>query len=193
MSEREAIPLQSLAVRRAQVNDAAMLAELGARTFRESFGAENTPENMAAYLEIAFDVSLIARELADLRVTYLVGEIGNAAASYAMVREVDAPASVSGPSPLELVRFYVDRPWHGTGVARMMMDACDDEARRRGARTLWLGVWERNPRAIRFYEKCGFRDVGSHEFVLGEDVQTDRVMERAIPARHSKTRQQSRG
>ena len=193
MSEREAIPLQSLAVRRAQVNDAAMLAELGARTFRESFGAENTPENMAAYLEIAFDVSLIARELADLRVTYLVGEIGNAAASYAMVREVDAPASVSGPSPLELVRFYVDDPWHGTGVARMMMDACDDEARRRGARTLWLGVWERNPRAIRFYEKCGFRDVGSHEFVLGEDVQTDRVMERAIPARHSKTRQQSRG
>jgi ribosomal protein S18 acetylase RimI-like enzyme len=185
--------LEALVVRRAEAADAAMLARLGARTFLESFGAENTPENMAAYLAKAFDVGVITRELADPRVTYLVGEIGNSAASYAMVREVDAPPSVNGPSPLELVRFYVDRPWHGMGVARMMMDACDDEARRRGARTLWLGVWERNPRAIRFYEKCGFRDVGSHEFVLGDDVQTDRVMERAIPARRSETRHQSRG
>jgi ribosomal protein S18 acetylase RimI-like enzyme len=99
-----------------------------------------------------------------------------------MVHAVPAPPAVTGPAPLELVRFYVDRPWHGSGVARAMMSACDDEARRRGARTLWLGVWEHNPRAIRFYEKCGFVDVGSHKFVLGDDEQTDRLMARPIPA-----------
>jgi len=174
-----AVPVK---VRYAKPVDAEMLAQLGKRTFRESFGSENTPQNMALYLAKAFDVAAIAREISDPNVTYLVGEIDERPAAYAMVRLVEAPPSVTGPLPLELVRFYVDRPWHGAGVARTLMQACDDEARRRGARTLWLGVWERNPRAIRFYAKCDFRDVGSQTFVLGDDVQTDRVMVRPIPA-----------
>jgi ribosomal protein S18 acetylase RimI-like enzyme len=177
--EREAGVLR---VRRATPADAPMLAQLGARTFRESFGSENTPENMAAYLAKAFDVAVIARELADTDVTYLVADTTDRPVGYAMVRVVVAPPEVAGPAPLELVRFYVDRPWHGSGVARTLMSACDDEARRRRAGTLWLGVWERNPRAIRFYEKCGFRDVGSHTFILGDDEQTDRLMSRPIPA-----------
>jgi GNAT superfamily N-acetyltransferase len=78
------------------------------------------------------------------------------------------------------VRFYIDARWHGTGAARLLMHAVDDEARRRGARAVWLGVWERNPRAIRFYEKCGFRDVGTQRFLLGTDVQRDRVMLREL-------------
>jgi ribosomal protein S18 acetylase RimI-like enzyme len=84
---------------------------------------------------------------------------------------------------VEIVRFYVDRAWRGTGLAAALMDAAAEEARGRGARSLWLGVWERNPRAIRFYEKCGFRDVGSQDFVLGSDVQRDRVMARHLEAR----------
>ena len=174
--------LDSLVVRTASVADAAAIAEFGARTFDESFGRDNRAEDMAAYLTKAFDVSAVEAELSDSRVTYFVGEVGGRLAAYAMVRTGSAPASVTGQSPLELVRFYVDQPFHGSGIARAMMDACDAEARRRGARTLWLGVWERNPRAIRFYEKCGFRDVGSHGFVLGTDEQTDRLMARPIHA-----------
>jgi GNAT superfamily N-acetyltransferase len=169
-------------MRRANAADAELLARLGERTFRESFGSENTPQNMSLYLAKAFNLAAIASEISDPNVTYLVGEIDERPAAYAMVRIVEPPPSVTGPSPLELVRFYVDRPWHGAGVAWALMQACDDEARRRGARTLWLGVWERNPRAIRFYEKCGFRDVGSQTFVLGDDAQTDRVMARPITA-----------
>jgi ribosomal protein S18 acetylase RimI-like enzyme len=77
---------------------------------------------------------------------------------------------------VELARFYVDRPWHGRGVARELMDAARAAARNLGGRTFWLGVWEHNPRAIAFYAKCGFRDVGSHKFLVGSDLQTDRVM-----------------
>ena len=171
-----------LRMRRANAGDAKMLARLGERTFRDTFGSQNTPENLALYLAKAFDVLVVEREIADPNVTYLVGEIDDRPAAYAMVRKVPAPLSVTGPSPLELVRFYVDRPWHGAGVARTLMQACDDEARRRGARTLWLGVWEKNPRAIRFYEKCDFRDVGSQTFMVGDDAQNDRVMVRPIPA-----------
>ena len=73
-------------------------------------------------------------------------------------------------------RFYVDKPWHGQGLARSLMDAAEKAARARGAREFWLGVWERNERAQAFYRKCGFRKVGTQIFVVGTDPQTDNVM-----------------
>jgi ribosomal protein S18 acetylase RimI-like enzyme len=81
---------------------------------------------------------------------------------------------------MEVVRFYVDRPWHGRGVAHQLMAAAADAAQAAGARTLWLGVWERNPRAIAFYRKCGFEDVGTQIFVLGADHQQDLVLARSL-------------
>jgi len=81
---------------------------------------------------------------------------------------------------VEVWRFYVDRAWHGAGVARPLMDAALEAARELGAGSVWLSVWERNPRAIAFYTKCGFRDVGSKLFIVGSDRQTDRVMAREI-------------
>jgi ribosomal protein S18 acetylase RimI-like enzyme len=88
---------------------------------------------------------------------------------------------VIGEAPLELWRFYVARPWHGRGIAQALMSHVNAEAHRRGARTLWLGVWERNERAKAFYRKTGFTDVGSHLFMVGEDAQSDRIMVRPIP------------
>lgn len=85
-----------------------------------------------------------------------------------------------GPAPLELKRLYVARAWHGRGVAQALMNAVLDAARARGAKTLWLGVWERNPRAVAFYEKYGFTRVGEHSFILGSDVQTDWVLARPL-------------
>jgi ribosomal protein S18 acetylase RimI-like enzyme len=88
--------------------------------------------------------------------------------------------TVEGPAPLELKRLYVARAWHGRGVAQALMDAALDAARARGARTLWLGVWERNPRAVAFYGKYGFTRVGEHTFLLGADPQTDWVLARPL-------------
>ena len=87
---------------------------------------------------------------------------------------------MTGPAPLELKRLYVAAAWHGRGVAQALMDAALMAARTCGARTLWLGVWERNPRAAAFYAKHGFRRVGEHTFVLGEDVQTDWLLARPL-------------
>ena len=86
------------------------------------------------------------------------------------------PDCVTGPEPIELWRFYVDRPWHGRGIAQALMERVKAAARERGAKTLWLGVWERNDRARAFYAKCGFADAGEHIFLFGTDPQTDRVM-----------------
>src|SRR5436305_271799 len=81
------------------------------------------------------------------------------------------------PAPVELARFYVAHAWHGRGIAQALMDAVKNAAEVLGGKTLWLGVWERNARAIAFYEKCGFRTVGSHPFLVGSDLQTDLVMQ----------------
>jgi ribosomal protein S18 acetylase RimI-like enzyme len=88
---------------------------------------------------------------------------------------------VTGAAPVEIQRFYVDRAHHGHGVAATLMAQCTHVAESRGARTRWLAVWERNARAIRFYEKIGFVDAGVHTFQLGNDLQHDRVMMRTLP------------
>lgn len=170
----------SVVVRLAGPADAAWLAALAERTFRETYTEFNTPENMEAYVAEHFGPDRQAAELRDPAMVTLVVEANREAAGYAQLARGPAPSSVAGPAPMELVRFYVDRPWHGRGLAQTLMAATVDTARLAGARTLWLGVWERNGRAIAFYRKCGFEDVGTHTFVLGTDHQRDRVLVRQL-------------
>jgi diamine N-acetyltransferase len=170
----------SVRVRPAGPADAAWLAALAERTFRETYTAHNTPENMERYVAAHFGPGRQAAELRDPRMTTLVIEVDGRAAGYAQLARSEPPPPVTGPVPLEVVRFYVDRPWHGQGVAQTLMAAVVDAARGSGARTLWLGVWERNERAIAFYRKSGFEDVGSQTFVLGDDHQRDFVLARPL-------------
>ncbi|HVZ78961.1 MAG TPA: GNAT family N-acetyltransferase [Gemmatimonadaceae bacterium] len=167
-------------IRRASAADAAALAALAEWTFRDTYAAYNTAADMEAHVSAHFTVPVIEQELRDARCTYLVAEGDGAFRGFAQLVDGTTPACVRGPAPLEVGRFYVDRPWHGTGLAARLMDACVAEACARGASSLWLGVWERNPRAIRFYEKFGFADVGVQDFHLGADVQADRVLERML-------------
>ena len=174
----------SIEIRAAGAGDAAALAALAARLFAETFAADNRPEDMAAYLTSAFGVRQQAAELADpANRVWLAEAAGGSAVGYAQLRLGSAPESgigVGGRRPAELARLYVDGRWHGAGIARALMDACVDAARAAGADALWLGVWERNGRAIAFYEKCGFAQVGTQTFQLGSDTQTDHVMAKAL-------------
>lgn len=173
-------------IRRAVAADAAALAAFAERTFVNTYGTDNTPADMAAYVAGAFGPTLQARELADPGlVTLVVVDGGGALAGYAQLRGPGpgpgpAPACVAGAAPAELRRFYVDTPWQGRGLAPRLMDAVREAAAALGAATLWLGVWERNARARAFYAKCGFREAGAAEFLLGTDRQVDRVLSRSV-------------
>jgi GNAT superfamily N-acetyltransferase len=166
-------------IRRAGLADADRLSEFARRSFRETFAASNTPEDMDAYLSSAFTPARQRAEIEDARSITLLVERPDALIGYAHLHAGEPPDCVSDRSAIELVRFYVDRALHGSGVARTLMNAVDAAAAAR-ARTIWLGVWEHNPRAIAFYLKCGFVDVGRHPFQLGRDVQTDRIMSRDV-------------
>jgi diamine N-acetyltransferase len=164
-------------IRRAVPTDAATVAELAQRTFTEWFGAQNSPDDMAAHNARSYGEAIQRREIEDPDgVTLLVESDDKTPIAYAQIHRGHAPACVDSESPVEIVRFYVDRPFHGAGIAQVLMSEAIDAARALGGATVWLGVWERNPRAIAFYAKSGFRDVGSHPYVVGSDVQTDRVM-----------------
>ncbi len=176
-----------VAIRPAVIDDAAALSRLAATTFRETFEGENTPEDMARYLAEAFTPIQQAAEIADPSGALLVaehhGEAGNELVGYAHLVSGPTPEAVKGPAPLELKRLYVSRACHGKGVAQLLMAAAIDEARARGAQTLWLGVWERNPRAVAFYKKYGFAHTGAHTFMLGSDSQTDWLLTLQLYAR----------
>ena len=162
-------------IRVATADDAARLADFAGRTFRETYLPDNRAEDVEAYAVAHFGVARQRAELGDpaMRTLLLVSADG-ALVGYAQLRRDEAPAG-DASAGIELARFYVDRPWHGRGVADLLMDACVADA---GRATLRLCVWRGNARAIRFYERRGFRVVGTQRFTMGEDVQDDHLMAR---------------
>ncbi|MFP5245454.1 MAG: GNAT family N-acetyltransferase, partial [Thermoanaerobaculia bacterium] len=160
-------------IRRATPSDAAALAAFAAETFRDTFAAQNSPEDMEAYLAKTYGEAQQRRELEQPRTAALLVFDEEKLVAFAQLRATD-----SQWGDVELARFYVHREHHGRGIAQALMNAVETEARALGGSVLWLGVWEHNPRAIAFYAKCGFTDAGSQPFLVGSDLQTDRVMVR---------------
>ena len=157
-----------------------MLAALGAATFVETFGADNSPEDIKAYVEKNFRADVQSRELDDPSVVVFVAEVDDMPAGFAKLQRSDAPACVEGAAPIEIARIYVGAAHHGRGIGAALMNACLDRARSLGATTIWLGVWERNERAQTFYRRFGFADRGDHVFTVGSDDQRDIIMARAV-------------
>jgi diamine N-acetyltransferase len=173
----------ALRIRRATPADAELLSITAARWFDETFGPRNDPEDMRLYLDEAFSVARQTAELSDPRRTTLLAEEDGALVGYTILHRTGAgkghPGIPAGEA-VEIQRFYLSTHHHGRGLARRLMDAAVETARELGGEVLWLGVWEHNTRAIRFYEKNGFADVGDQEFLLGTDLQRDRAMARVL-------------
>ncbi|MBN1219138.1 MAG: GNAT family N-acetyltransferase [Anaerolineae bacterium] len=167
-------------VRYATAADNVLLAKLGARTFYDTFAADNTPENMAAYLAGSFGPEKQAAELADPSSVFLIAEINGVAVGFARLREGQSPAKITGLHPIEIVRIYARQEWIGCGVGATLMQACLNEAGQRGCDTIWLDVWERNQRALAFYRQWGFVEVGTQIFQLGDDPQQDLLLQRPV-------------
>ena len=172
--------MSKVAICKASASDAEELAAFAARTFAETFAADNRPEDMQAHLSANYSVERQAAELADRSVTTILARSDGELLGYAQVRRSTPPACVTHADPIELHRFYLDKRAQGSGLASQLMLAVHKAAEEFRGQHLWLGVWEHNPRAIAFYRKTGFRDVGSTIYMVGPDRQTDRVMVTAV-------------
>jgi diamine N-acetyltransferase len=167
-------------LRTATPSDAELLASLGARTFADTFAADNTPEDMAAYLAANFSPAQLAGELAVPTAIFLIAEIDTQTVGYTKLQFGEMPPEITAPRPIELVRIYSVRAHFGKGVGPALMQAALRFATDGAFQNIWLGVWDHNLRAQAFYRKWGFVIVGSHPFLLGSDLQTDYIMQRPV-------------
>ena len=170
----------SIVTRVARPEDAALLTELGAATFSETFESANTPDDFASYMAAAFGEDIQRAELEDRDTIVFFAERDGEAVGYVMLREGQAPSFVVADDALQIVRLYARQQVLGRGIGAALMQRALAEAAARGKDAVWLGVWDRNDRAIRFYESWGFHRTGSQPFLLGSDLQNDLVMVRRI-------------
>ena len=171
---------ENFRVREGALKDAELLCALGRQTFTDSFEKENTPENMKLYLEKTFSVGKLRNEILEPGSVFMLIEDGDAIAGYVKIRTGHDPEGLGNVKALEIERLYATKHYIGKQVGKMLMDTALSYAKDHGYPWVWLGVWEHNPRAIRFYEKFGFEKFGSHVFEVGTDPQTDLLMKKKI-------------
>lgn len=162
------------AYRDATPHDAALMARLGPKTFTETFGHLYTPDNLAAFLAGHSEANWLA-ELSDPRFSVRLAEQDGAALGFAKLGPPSLPFAVEGPTA-ELRQLYVLKPWQGTDIARELMAWVLGEARRGGAKQLYLSVFVDNQRARRFYARYGFEAVGRYDFMVGTHADEDIIM-----------------
>ncbi len=167
-------------IRKAELNDADALARLAEKTFRDTFGADNSAADMDQHCTDTYTPQIQTRELLDPNIDTLVCEFENDLIAYAQLSWLPAPNYIAASKPVEIKRFYVDSAWHGKGIASALMDTALEHVGSKKADQIWLGVWEHNPKAQRFYQKMGFLEVGDHVFQLGSDPQRDLILSRQL-------------
>ncbi len=161
--------------------DAQRLARFAAQTFTATYRDLDNAKDIADHVEEHFSVAAATDVLCDPACTTLLAEDGATLAGYAVVRHKEPPGCVVGPLPINLWRLYLDEAFIGKGLGARLMAEVHAEAVRQGAATLWLGVYDRNVRAVQFYERFGFRKVGNHEFLFAGGTYIDPIY--AAPVR----------
>lgn len=164
-------------VRYASISDAELIADMSRQTFYETFASQNSGADMDMFMNETFTRDALMKEVgADGNIFFLAFD-GELPVGYARMREGD---DVAGQPAIEVARIYAVQSSIGRGVGRSLMQKCIDVAVEMRKEIIWLGVWEKNHRAIEFYQKWGFEKFGTHVFMLGNDAQTDWLMKKEL-------------
>lgn len=156
------------------------LQKLSLQTFNDTFSAQNTPENMEAYVSEAFQVTKLAAELQHPDSAFFFIYTDDQLAGYLKVNVEQAQTEDIAENALEIERIYVDKAFKGRGLGKQLIEKAIAVAQEKGKSSVWLGVWEKNEPAIGFYQKQGFQQVTTHSFWMGDDEQTDLIMVKSL-------------
>lgn len=167
-------------LRPARPEDAPRLAAFATQSFTDTYRDLDDAQDIADYCAEHFQPPVLAGVIADPACTTLLAWVGDALAGYAIVRDKLPPPCVTGPA-VQLWRLYLGQGFIGQKLGARLMQAAQHEARRRGAATLWLGVYDRNVRAVEFYRRFGFSQVGASEFLFGGQVYVDPIFAAPVP------------
>jgi len=167
-------------IRLAKPEDANSIALLSRKAFHDTFAAANTKEDMDKFMNETFALDVLQKEVIDPTNIFITAFIGNELAGYAKLTESKNPEGLGDADAIEIARLYAAQHIIGKGVGKALMEKCIAIGMERNKSVIWLGVWEHNERAKSFYTKFGYTKFGEHDFVLGNDVQTDWLMKREL-------------
>ncbi len=168
--------MQQITVRKITTADIIELQNIGKLTFAETFSSQNSEANMKEYVETGFSTEKLTAELTDPNAEFYFAELDGKTIGYLKVNVGQSQTEIKDKNALEIERIYVLKEFHGKKVGQILYDKAIELAKEKKVNYVWLGVWEQNPRAIRFYEKNGFEAFDKHVFKLGNDEQTDIMM-----------------
>lgn len=171
---------QHINIVRVKIDDLQALQSVSRQTFMETFSPHNSEEDMLKYLSENLSLEVLTAELNNDQSQFYFAYDGGKVVGYLKLNTGDAQTEKQGDNAVEIERIYVIGSCHGKSVGRMLFDKAEEIARERKADFIWLGVWENNQRALRFYEKNGLTVFDKHLFKLGSDEQTDLMMKKVL-------------
>lgn len=172
--------MNPIEIRKATLSDLETIQKISIQTFKETFATVNTPENIANYIKESFDSEQLTTELNNANSQFYVAYSNAEAVGYLKINFGDAQTETINGNALEVQRIYVLQTFHGKNIGQLLLDEVKKIAQSTGVGYIWLGVWEENHRALRFYTKNGFVVFDKHVFTLGNDQQTDLLMQLII-------------
>jgi len=172
--------MKQTVIRNATPEDLNVIQSIGRETFFETFAASNTAADMNDYLEKSFHEDKLSAELNHPESRFFIAWEDQTPIGYLKVNWGQAQTELKDDTALEIERIYVRSSHQGQQVGRLLYEKALETARLLGKPAIWLGVWEANARAIRFYQKNGFVAFDQHCFIVGNDVQTDILMRKAL-------------
>ncbi len=169
-----------ITVRIATKKNATLIADMSRQTFYDTFASYNTKEDMDKFMSEQFTRESIIQEVGAESNIFLLAYDEEQPVGYARIRENNNPPSLGTSNAIELARIYATANSIGKGIGKVLMQKCIEIAKAGNRECVWLGVWEKNQRAIDFYKKWGFEKFADHDFILGNDVQKDWLMKKVI-------------
>ncbi|PLT32048.1 GNAT family N-acetyltransferase [Bacillus sp. V5-8f] len=163
-------------IKKCTLEDSHKLQEISYETFNDTFKDQNSPENMNAYLERAFNLKQLEKELSNISSQFFFVYFNDEVAGYLKVNTNDAQSEEMGDESLEIERIYIKNKFQKHGLGKYLLNRAMVIAMERNKKKIWLGVWEKNKNAIAFYKKMGFVQTGAHSFYMGDEEQMDFIM-----------------
>ncbi len=156
------------------------LLDLSRKTFLEKFYADNKPENIKEYMDRVYDADQIKKEIDDPFTEFYFMFLNGALAGYLKINYGTAQSDINDYISLEIERLYIDAEFQGKGLGAKFLEKAEQRAGELGLKSIWLGVWEKNPDAIRFYNRHGYAQFGSHPVKVGDEMQTDFLLRKDV-------------
>jgi len=171
---------ETIKIEKAGINDVTKLQKIARKTCEETFATESNGENMRKYLEISFSIKKLTEEITNPESEFYLAYLEDEVIGFFKINSGNAQNELQDSRALELERIYVAKEFHGKKVGQLLFETVLKIAKQRNAEYIWLGVWEFNHRAMRFYIKNGFVRFGEHKFIFGDEEETDLLMKLEI-------------